>query len=199
MKDHFSYKAATYEDDKRRVDNVKQIAEAIASAVDLENDMHLLDFGSGTGLLLEAIAPRVRKITAVDVSPSMMAQLIAKQERLACELDTRQIDLEKASLEHTFDGIISSMTMHHIRDVPAMFNKFHSLLKPGGFVALADLDTEDGSFHDVDTGVHHTGFDRDWFQDALGKAGFKDISMATTNKLIKPQGTYTVFLCTGRK
>ena len=200
MKDHFSFKAATYEDDKRRVDNVKKIADAIAGRVGLDDTMHLLDFGSGTGLLLGSIAPSVKKITAVDVSPSMMAQLHAKQDSIECELETIQIDLEKESLIQTFDGIISSMTMHHIKDVPAMFDKFYDLVKPGGFVALADLDTEDGSFHtDQETGVHHTGFDRDWFKQALSEAGFVNITIETTNQLVKPQGTYTVFLCTAIK
>lgn len=69
-KDFFAHKASSYEQNKNRVDNVESIARSILSAVELEPAMHLMDFGSGTGLLLERIAPHVGKITAVDISSS---------------------------------------------------------------------------------------------------------------------------------
>jgi len=67
-KDYFSHKAHIYEQDNNRVDNVGNIADAISQQVTLSSQMHLLDFGSGTGLLLERLAPQVKKITAVDIS-----------------------------------------------------------------------------------------------------------------------------------
>lgn len=161
--------------------------------------MHLMDFGSGTGLLLERIAPLIERITAVDVSPSMMVQLLAKQESIQCNLNPRQVDLETEILDEQFDGIISSMTLHHIKGIPAMFATFYHLLPDKGFVALADLDTEDGSFHTEDTGVHHFGFERDWFNEQLALAGFDEINTSTVNTIHKPQGTYTVFLTNARK
>ena len=41
------------------------------------------------------------------------------------------------------------MTMHHIEDVSALVRTFRGMLKPGGWLAPVDLDTEDGSFHGV--------------------------------------------------
>ena len=199
MTDHFINKASDYEANDKRVRNVITIAEAIQNNIELNSQMHLLDFGSGTGLLLEQVAPMVDQITAVDVSPSMMAQLLKKQDRIACKLIPKELDLEKESLDEQFDGIISSMTLHHIADVPEMLKTFYSLLPEGGFVALADLDTEDGSFHSEDTGVQHFGFDRGWFQQALEQAGFANIQMDTVNTIEKPQGTFTVFLATATK
>lgn len=46
-----------------------------------------------------------------------------------------------------FDGIISAMALHHIKDTQHLLRTFTSHLHPGGFIALADLDREDGSFH----------------------------------------------------
>ena len=43
-------------------------------------------------------------------------------------------------LERRFDGIISSMTLHHVENVAALFRVFHGLLNDGGFLALADLE-----------------------------------------------------------
>lgn len=152
-KDYFAHKADVYEQNQGRVDNVANIAGSIIGSVPLDASMQLMDFGAGTGLLLERVAPHVGKITAVDVSASMNAQLEAKRDRLACALEILQIDLEVADIDQQFDGIISSMTMHHVRDIAALLRKFHALLRPGGFIAIADLDAEDGSFHEEDTGV----------------------------------------------
>lgn len=198
-KDFFAQKAAVYEQDKRRVDNVNNIANAIIERVKLDKHMHLMDFGSGTGLLLEGIAPHVGRITAVDVSKAMNAQLAAKRDRLGCDLEMLEIDLTTADLDRQFDGIVSSMTMHHVQDIPAMFTKFHRLVKPGGFIAISDLDTEDGSFHTEDTGVHHHGFDREQFAEAARSAGFKDVKVMTASILQKPQGPFPVFLLTGHR
>lgn len=198
-KDFFAEKAAVYEQDSRRVDNVNNIANAIIERVRLDKGMHLMDFGSGTGLLLEGVAPHVAKITAVDVSKAMNQQLAAKRGKLGCELEMLELDLTTADLDRQFDGIISSMTMHHVKDIPAMFGKFHRLVKSGGFIAISDLDSEDGSFHTEDTGVHHHGFDREKFAEAARSAGFKDVTVATASIMHKPQGAFPVFLLTAHK
>jgi cyclopropane fatty-acyl-phospholipid synthase-like methyltransferase len=196
-KDFFAQKAAVYEQDRNRVDNVNTIANEIIKRIELDKGMQLMDFGSGTGLLLEGIAPHVGKITAVDVSPAMNAELAAKRDRLGCDLEMLELDLTTARLDRQFDGILSSMTLHHVRDIPALFAKFRSLLKPGGFIALADLDTEDGSFHTEDTGVHHHGFDREHLAGIARAAGFDDVATTTASVLRKSQGEYPVFLLTG--
>lgn len=113
-KDYFAAKAGTYEQTQSRVDNVTSIPDAIREQIRLDRSMHIVDFGSGTGLLLERIAPYVGKITAVDVSAAMNAELRAKLGRLPCELEILPVDLERADIELQFDGIVSSMTMHHM-------------------------------------------------------------------------------------
>jgi len=196
-KDFFAQKAAVYEQDRNRVDNVNTIANEIIKRIKLDKGMQLMDFGSGTGLLLEGIAPHVGKITAVDVSAAMNHQLAEKRGKIDCELEMLELDLTTATLDRQFDGIISSMTLHHVEDIPALLAKFRSLLKSSGFIALADLDTEDGSFHTEDTGVHHHGFDREKLAAIARKAGFKNVAVATASQLRKPQREYSVFLLTG--
>jgi putative AdoMet-dependent methyltransferase len=195
--DHFAHKAESYEQNKDRVDNVAQIANAMIDVICFDKSMHIMDFGSGTGLLLECIAPYVGKITAVDISKSMNAQLREKQSRLACDVEILEMDLETTLLDRKFGGIISSMTMHHIKDIPAMFGKFHALLNDNGFIAIADLESEDGAFHSEDTGVHHFGFDKDEIVKVATSAGFKNIAIATVNVVHKSQGDYPVFLLSG--
>ncbi len=197
--DYFEHKAGNYEQDKDRVTNVENIANSILNNVHFDKGMNIMDFGSGTGLLLERIAPFVGKITAVDISESMNNELESKRANLGCKLEIVEMDLTKSKLDKKFDGIVSSMTMHHIKDIKTMFIDFYSLLNENGFIAIADLDLEDGSFHTEDTGVFHFGFDRKIFLNAAVAAGFKNVKITTASIDHKPQGEYPVFLLTGNK
>ena len=198
-RDFFAAKAGQYDQSRERVDNVGNIAEAIIRGVKLERSMHLMDFGAGTGLLLERIAPHVGKITAVDVSPAMIAQLEQKRPQLGCELAIAQLDLEQTAMNETFDGIISSMTMHHIREIGLMFSRFYQLVRPGGFIAIADLDQEDGKFHAEDTGVFHYGFERTAFGDSAAQAGFRDVTFSTASTMYRHGRDYPLFLLTASR
>ena len=199
-KDYFAGKAHTYENNAARVTNVHTIADAILEKIiyDRENT-HLMDFGSGTGLLTSQVAPYVRKITTVDISASMNEVLREKMDAMACEIEMRECDLVTTELEECYDGIISSMTIHHVEDVQALLRKFYRLLKSGGTIALADLDKEDGSFHTENTGVFHFGFDQETFASWAKSAGFEDINIEIVSIAKKPYGEYPIFLLTGRK
>jgi cyclopropane fatty-acyl-phospholipid synthase-like methyltransferase len=197
--DLFSHKADIYDKDTKRVSNVDNIANSIINNIALDQSMRLMDFGSGTGLLLERIAPYVSKITGVDVSSSMNSELLKKIESLPCELEVVEADLATEDLSDEYDGIISSMTMHHIEHIEPMFSKFYSHVRAGGFIAISDLDLEDGSFHTEDTGVHHFGFDRDAIIDAAKKANFQNIKILDASIVEKPHGKYPVFLLTAVK
>jgi cyclopropane fatty-acyl-phospholipid synthase-like methyltransferase len=194
--DHFANKAGVYEQNKNRVDNVANIAQGILDTIPFNLSMHVIDFGSGTGLLLEKIAPFVGKITAVDISKAMNQQLRNKQNQLGCPVEILEVDLTTADIPFQVDGIISSMTMHHVENIAAMFNKFYTMLKPGGFIAIADLDTEDGSFHTEDTGVFHNGFDRTAFAQSATNAGFQSAKVTSASEIQKSNGAYGVFLLT---
>ena len=197
--DYFELKAESYDKDSNRVSNVDNIANSILSSIPINKNMHIMDFGSGTGLLLERVAPFVKKITAVDVSEAMCKQLNEKIKNLDCEVEILQMDLTKTKLDMKFDGIISSMTMHHVKETQAMFNDFYRMLNDSGLIAISDLDIEDGSFHTEDTGVFHFGFDRKEFQDKAIAAGFKNVKIITASIDEKPHGKYPVFLLTGNK
>lgn len=199
QKDFFAEKAKDYDNEKSRTKNVSDIAQTILNEVSFSKEMSIMDFGSGTGLLLSEIAPVVGEITAVDISSAMSEVLQSKKDELKCPVHIVQMDLTKDNLDKKFDAIISSMTIHHIEDVISLLQKFRSLLKEDGIIALADLDTEDGSFHTEDTGVFHNGFDREDFIQMVKKAGFKDIKIQNASTIAKPNNNYSVFLITAKK
>jgi len=199
QKDFFAEKAKDYDQDKLRVDNVTNISSLILKETIYQKDFNIMDFGSGTGLLLSKIAPYVGKITAVDISKSMNEILKSKIPTIECIVDIIEVDLSTEDLNQKFDGIISSMTMHHVKDIAKLFEKFYDMLDENGTIALADLDEEDGTFHKEDTGVFHHGFNRDEFLNIAKSAGFKNLKIQTVGLVEKPNGKYPVFLLTGNK
>lgn len=68
----------------------------------------------------------------------------------------------------------------------------------GERVALADLDVEDGTFHDDATGVVHPGFERPAFAALLLAAGFVDVEVEMATITSKAERAYPVFLATAR-
>jgi len=199
MTDLFKEKAADWDASQMRVQLSSAIGRAILANVALDQDMTVLDFGAGTGLLTSHVAPRVKSVTAVDISESMLEKLVEKTEfhgkvKPVCRDITRQ------PLNTRFDLVVSAMAMHHVEDTDHLLATFARHLAPGGFIALADLDSEDGSFHPPDTeGVHHHGFDRDALAASIGRNGFKDARFHTAHTVEKDGQRYSVFLVTARK
>ena len=198
--DLFAHKAEDYDRRAGQLQVLEQIGATLLERAALSRDMHLMDFGSGTGLLLEQLAPRVRRITAVDVSPAMHGKLREKLPAIPCEVELREIDLEREDLDAVFDGIVTSMTFHHVRDVPALLRRLAPMVRPGGFLAVADLDAEDGRFHEAGTeGVHHHGFDREQLAADVRAAGFTEVESVTAGVFPREHGDYPIFLLTARR
>ena len=194
--DLFAHKSKNWDMKSRRVKNAQSIAELIVKNIKLHKEMEIMDFGAGTGLLGFFIAPFVKKIVAVDNSPSMLREFQNKCDEFKCETEIIEKDLSCEVIDRKFDGIISSMTIHHLEDTLALFRKFYDMLHDGGFIAIADLDSEDGSFHSDNTGVYHYGFDRDVLEKVAMEAGFKDVKFDTASTINKPHRDFTVFLLT---
>lgn len=197
--DYFADKAKDYDIQKDQTENIDNISQSMLKELVLSKEMKIIDFGSGTGLLLERVAPYVGSITAIDVSPAMNEMLRSKIDDIKCEIEIAEMDLTKEDLEGTYDSIISSMTLHHIEDVGGLFNKFYALLEQNGSIAIADIDKEDGTFHESNDGVFHFGFDRNEFLNIAVNAGFRDLKIQTVSFLEKPTGDFPVFLLTGKK
>ena len=196
-KDLFENKSKTWDTESGSAQSAKGIADLIVKNIKLNDSMEIMDFGAGTGLLSYFVAPYVQKIIAVDNSPAMLLEF--KSKTFPIETEVLEKDLSVEEIDRKVDGVISSMTLHHLEDTRALFSKFYVMLNDGGFIALADLDMEDGSFHSDNTGVFHYGFDRDSLQSLAQKVGFKEVKFETASTIDKPKGIYRVFLMTGMK
>ena len=199
-KDLFADKSKSWDMNSRRVKNAQAIANLILKNINLNKNMHIMDFGAGTGLLSYFISEHVNKITAIDNSPSMLEKFREKSPLFACHTEVLELDLSKELPNNLiYDGIISSMTIHHIQDIEDIFIKMYNMIPKDGFIALADLDTEDGTFHSNNEGVFHFGFDRNDLKKIAQKVGFKDICFETANAIRKPHQTFSVFLMIAKR
>ncbi len=198
--DIFANRSKSWDMKSRRVQGAKRIATAIADRIDLSREMSIADFGAGTGLLSLFLSDRVGRITAIDNSPSMLEVLRDKIGEFNCPIEILNMDITKSKIDDLkFDGIVSSMTLHHIDDIPNIFRLFYKMLDRDGFIAIADLDMEDGTFHSDNSGVFHFGFERDYLNIISQEVGFKVINFETVNRINKANGEFPIFLMTAFK
>ena len=197
----FDAAAAGWDEEPRRVKLSSEIAAAIRSAVALSPEWRAMDFGCGTGLVTVQLAPALGSIVGVDSSEGMLAQLAQKIERLGLtNVQTATADQVLTSQSPgQFHLISSAMTLHHVEQLPPLLATFHTLLLPGGCVALADLESEDGTFHDDPTGVFHHGFSSRQLTGLLEAAGFSSIAVRQVTEIVKGERRFPVLLATASK
>ncbi len=204
--EHFDNKARQWDSNPFAQERAIKIADAIGAAVPLSPPMTALDYGCGTGLLSVPLKDKLGTITLMDSSSGMLAVL---REKITAQGIANMVvqpgDLTHTALPDThFDIIYSSMTLHHIPDTGAILQRFHTLLKPGGVLCIADLDEEDGTFHDSDIGFHvHHGFNRTVLAEMAHKQGFVAVNFSTIFEVTKQRANgeqrYPVFLMVARR
>jgi len=205
----FNREASQWDENPQRRAVALGVAQAIIAAVNPDKTMQVMEFGCGTGLVSMEIAPLVQTLSAVDTSHEMLAVL---QEKITTSgitnIETSCINLAASSetvlKEKRFELIYSSMTLHHIDATAAFLNQLSALLAPGGILALADLDREDGFFHDDPLEHVHHGFDRAELAALLNGAGLQVTSFETIYTFNKTNragiiAAYPVFLVAATK
>jgi ArsR family transcriptional regulator len=101
-----------------------------------------LDIGTGTGHLLELVAPRAERALGVDMSRDMLALARARlaERGLADKAGVRQADMYRLPLaDSSFDAVALQMVLHYAEDPAAALAEAARVLKPGGLLLVADL------------------------------------------------------------
>ena len=195
---HFDKRAQNWDEGKNKSNDTAIIAEAIQKRYKLSKEMSVMDFGVGTGLLGFHIAAKVKQVYGVDTSVKMLEKV---QEKNTKELFIKTIhqDIVTQPLEEKFDALVSSMTLHHIEDLECFFTTIYDNIHENGFIAIADLELEDGSFHSDNTGVFHYGFEKERLLAIVEKCGFKNATFENINTINKPQKDFGIFLLTASR
>ena len=170
----FDSRARDWDKEKWHTNRAIAIASELGKMIPLNPAMKALEYGAGTGILSFLLKDQFAEITLMDSSGEMIEVCKEKAAFYGTpHIKPLWIDLEHTDYEQKFDVIYNQMVLHHITDVDTLLRKFYSLLHPGGYLAIADLFAEDGSFHSPEVKVHH-GFDPVILGRTLETMGFKD-------------------------
>ena len=173
----FNEKAAGWDNNPMHWDRSEAIANKIVKLIPLRKEMTALEFGAGTGILSFLLKDFLKEITLIDNSSEMIRIINEKIEtKMVKNLKALNFDLEHSDFKGgRVDLIFTQMALHHVADIDRIIKKFHGMLNPGGYLAIADLYSEDGSFHgDGFTG--HNGFDIEVLSNRISKQGFAGVS-----------------------
>ena len=200
----FDSRARTWDINPVHRERSGAIAAKMLEMIPVNSRMRALEYGAGTGILGSMLAPHFKEIVLMDSSKEMVEVMKEKISDNSIEnLNPVVADLEKGEyLGGKFDLIYSQMVFHHIKDVGSLLEKLYKLLKPGGYIAIADLYKEDGTFHGEGFSGHN-GFDVELLKSTLESGNFRHTKSETCFIMKKSVDNqvreFPVFLMIGRR
>jgi ubiquinone/menaquinone biosynthesis C-methylase UbiE len=101
----------------------------------------LLDLGTGTGRMLELLAPRADRAVGIDQSPQMLALARARIEKAGLRnVQLRQGDIYALPVEHDrHDLVIVHQVLHYLDDPARAVREAVRALRPGGRLLIVDF------------------------------------------------------------
>jgi len=105
----------------------------------------LLDIGTGTGRILQVLAPRVDRAVGVDASREMLALARANlaKTKLA-NVEVRQADMYALPFDaESFDVVTVHQVLHYAEDPSAALREVARVLRPGGTLLAVDFAPHD--------------------------------------------------------
>lgn len=187
----FGARAATYTTSAIHAD-----AESLAMLVERarpESHWSALDVATGSGHTAFALAPHVKSVVGIDLTPEMLAeaQSLCAQNGLA-NVSFRVADAHALPFPaESFDLVVSRKAPHHFSDIMKALSKLHRVLRPGGRLVIDDRsvpedDEVDAIMNRLDT-LHDESHVRQYrpseWRAMLEKAGFAVESVEPVSSL----------------
>ncbi len=98
------------------------------------------------------------------------------------------------TLGEDFDLIVTAMALHHVDDVSLLLSQLGGMLSECGWLVMADLCLEDGSFHEPRK-VPHNGFAPESLANTMTRSlGHADCRWQVVHHLGKNGRLYDIFL-----
>jgi ubiquinone/menaquinone biosynthesis C-methylase UbiE len=121
----------------------RDLTQRIVDAVPAES--MVLDLACGPGIVSAALAAKVRNVVGLDLTWQMLAN--ARQRCAAARLANVAFveggadDLAFAAA--AFDAVVTRLSIHHFRDPARVLDEVGRVLRPGGWIVLADVVSSD--------------------------------------------------------
>ena len=97
----------------------------------------VLDAGCGSGIYAGLLADRGARVSAIDESAGMVEH--ARRRLAGRDVDLRVADLRQPLPfeDGSFDGIVSALVLHYMRDWGTALAEFRRVLRPGGWLLFS--------------------------------------------------------------
>ncbi len=119
------------------------VTAALLRAASVQPGQAVLDLGCGTGQISLPLASSGAQVLAIDVSPAMVDRLRTEAEgKGLSSIEATAVPIEKLAFQPgSFDLIVSSYALHHLRDPDKarLVKAAYHWLRPGGRLVIADM------------------------------------------------------------
>ncbi|MBK8177650.1 MAG: metalloregulator ArsR/SmtB family transcription factor [Planctomycetes bacterium] len=146
------------------------------------------DLGVGDGLLTLMLAEVATSVTAVDLSPEMLAQLAARaQAKGIRNITAVEGEIESLPLpESSHDVVVMSQALHHAREPLAALREAARILVPGGRLLVIDLLAHQEDWVREKLGHLHLGFTEAGLAKLLEQAGLRNVLVSRSARDPQP-------------
>ena len=151
---------------------------------------NLLDAGTGTGQMLELLAPHFKRAVGVDVSPEMLAIARDRLARLKlphCQVrlaDIYRLPFPDGGALTGFDTVLFHQVLHYLDDPQAAMVEAARVMRHGGRVLIADFAPHDVEFLRSEYAHRRLGFSDREVESWFAAAGLKP----TASEAVAPHG-----------
>ncbi len=177
--DYFEKVAEDWDDIRAEYFGLRVRNRALAGLV--PSDWTVADIGCGTGFLLLAVAPLVRKAVGIDISSEMLRVARRKaRERGLKNIDFIQSEMDDIPLKNgILDGLTASMVLHHAPDPASTAKEWARIVKSGGKISVVELDKHEHEWLRDEMADVWLGFAPKELKSFFKGAGFEQIRVET--------------------
>ena len=174
----------------------ERVEAALAAMIGDKPFRNLLDLGTGTGRMLELLAPRAARAVGVDQSAAMLALARAHIGQAGLrQVSLRQGDIYAPPVEsNSYDLVIIHQVLHFLDDPARALAEAARALAPGGRLAVVDFDAHDQEFLRFEFAHRRLGFAVDEVEGYLAEVGLSGIRAERVPPVKGEAGKLTVML-----
>ena len=160
----------------------------------------VLDLGTGTGRILELLAPKAARAVGIDGSPAMLSVARARLEAKGWRhVQLRQGDIYALPVERDgYDLVVISQVLHYLDDPGRALREASRVLRPGGRLVVVDFAPHDNEELRNAHAHRRLGFARSEIDALMSEAGLSVEPGRDVAPTGKDAGKLTVSLWAGR-